>query len=91
MGVGSAIVPLVIVIAGVRGALFITGAIVPAIVLLRLRPLRMVDAAAVVSVVTIALLRSSRSSARSRFRRSKALRRGHTTSLFPPALRFPPR
>ena len=57
-GVGSAIVPLVIVIAGVRGALFVTGAIVPAIVLLRLRPLRMVDAAAVVPVVTIALLRS---------------------------------
>ena len=57
-GVGSAIVPLVIVIAGVRGALFVTGAIVPVIVALRWRPLQRVDAAAVVPVVTIALLRS---------------------------------
>jgi len=55
---GSAIVPLVIVIAGVRGALFVTGAIVPVIVALRWRPLQRVDAAAVVPVVTIALLRS---------------------------------
>lgn len=57
-GLGSAIVPLVIVIAGVRGALFVTGAIVPVIVLLRLRPLQRVDAAVPVPVVAIALLRS---------------------------------
>jgi MFS family permease len=57
-GVGSAIVPLVIVIAGVRGALFVTGAIVPVIVLLRWRSLQRVDAAAAVPVVSIALLRS---------------------------------
>ena len=55
---GSVTVPLVIVIAGVRGALFVTGAIVPAIVLLRLRPLQRVDAAVAVPVVTVALLRS---------------------------------
>ena len=55
---GSVTVPLVIVIAGVRGALFVTGAIVPAIVLLRLRPLQRVDAAVAVPVVAIALLRS---------------------------------
>jgi hypothetical protein len=57
-GLRSAIVPLVIVIAGVRGALFVTGAIVPVIILLRLRPLRRVDAAVAVPVVAIALLRS---------------------------------
>ncbi len=57
-GLGSVTVPLVIAIAGVRGALFVTGAIVPAIVLLRLRPLQRVDAAVAVPVVAIALLRS---------------------------------
>ena len=57
-GLGAVIVPLVILIAGVRGALFVTGAIVPAIVLLRLPPLRRVDAAVAVPVVAIALLRS---------------------------------
>lgn len=57
-GLGSVTVPLVIVIAGVRGALFVTGAIVPAIVLLRLRPLQRADAAVAIPVVAIALLRS---------------------------------
>ena len=57
-GLGAVIVPLVILIAGVRGALFVTGAIVPAIILLRLRPLQRVDAAVAVPVVAIALLRS---------------------------------
>jgi MFS family permease len=57
-GLGSVTVPLVIVIAGVREALFVTGAIVLAIVLLRLRPLQRVDAAVAVPIVAIALLRS---------------------------------
>lgn len=57
-GLGSVAVPLVIAIAGVRGALFFTGAIVPVILLLRFRPLLAVDAAVAVPVVAIALLRS---------------------------------
>jgi MFS family permease len=57
-GVGSVSVPIVIGIAGLKGALIYTGAIVPVLVLLRLRPLLAVDAAAVVPAVTIALLRS---------------------------------
>jgi len=57
-GIGSVSVPLVIAISGLKGALIFTGAIVPVLVLVRLRPLLAVDAAAVVPVVTIALLRS---------------------------------
>jgi hypothetical protein len=57
-GVGSVSVPIVIGIAGLKGALIFTGAIVPVLVLVRLRPLLAVDAAAVVPAVTIALLRS---------------------------------
>ena len=57
-GVGSVSVPLVIAVAGVRGALFFTGAIVPVLVLVRFRPLLAVDAVATVPAVTIALLRS---------------------------------
>jgi len=57
-GVGSVSVPIVIGIAGLKGALIYTGAIVPVLVLLRLRPLLAVDAAAVVPAVTIALLRA---------------------------------
>jgi hypothetical protein len=55
---GSISVSIIIAFAGNRGALFLTGLIVPAIVLLRLRPLLAVDAAATVPTVTIALLRS---------------------------------
>lgn len=57
-GVGSVSVPIVIGIAGLKGALIFTGAIVPMVVLVRLRPLLAVDAAAVIPAVTIALLRS---------------------------------
>ncbi len=57
-GVGSLCVPIVIAFAGVRGALFFTGAIVPLVVGLRFRPLLAVDTAATVPAVTIALLRS---------------------------------
>ena len=57
-GLGSVSVPVVIAVAGVRGALFYTGAIVPVLVLLRFRQLLAVDAAATVPAVTIALLRS---------------------------------
>jgi Cyclic nucleotide-binding domain/Major Facilitator Superfamily len=59
-GVGSAAVPLVIALAGTTGALLFAGAIVPGLVLLRLRLLLAVDAAVTVPVVTIALLRSMR-------------------------------
>jgi hypothetical protein len=55
---GSITVPIVIAFAGSRGALILTGLIVPMIVLLRLRPLLAVDAAATVPTVSIALLRS---------------------------------
>ena len=57
-GLGSISVPIVIGIAGLKGALIFAGAIVPVLVLVRLRPLLAVDAAAVVPAVTIALLRS---------------------------------
>lgn len=57
-GVGSVSVPIVIALTGLKGALIFTGAIVPVLVLVRLRPLLAVDAAAVVPAVTIALLRS---------------------------------
>ena len=57
-GLGSVSVPIVIALADIRGALFFTGAIVPTLVLLRLRPLLAVDAAATIPTVTIALLRS---------------------------------
>ena len=57
-GVGSLCVPIVIALAGVRGALFFAGAIVPVVLALRLRPLLAVDTAATVPTVTIALLRS---------------------------------
>ena len=55
---GSVSVPIVIALAGIRGALFFTGAIVPVLVLLRFRPLLAVDAATTIPTVTIALLRS---------------------------------
>ncbi len=57
-GLGSVSVPIVIALTDVRGALFFTGALVPVLVLLRLRPLLAVDAAATTPTVTIALLRS---------------------------------
>ncbi len=57
-GLGSVSVPIVIALADIRGALFFTGAIVPALVLLRFRPLLAADAAATIPTVTIALLRS---------------------------------
>ncbi len=57
-GVGSLCVPIVIAFAGVRGALFFAGAVVPVAVALRFRPLLAVDSTAIVPAVTIALLRS---------------------------------
>jgi MFS family permease len=57
-GVGSVLVPVAIAFAGITGALICTGAIVPVVVLLRLRPLLRVDSAVEVPVVTVALLRS---------------------------------
>ena len=80
-GIGSVSVPIVIGIAGLKGALIFTGAIVPVLVLIRLRPLLAVDAAAVVPAVTIALLRRSGSSARCPCLRSKALPTVPPTSM----------
>lgn len=57
-GLGSAFVPLGIALAGTTGALILAGAVVPAVVLLRLRALLAVDSAVEVPVVRIALLRS---------------------------------
>jgi hypothetical protein len=57
-GVGSACVPAVIALAGIRGALVFAGAILPVAVLLRLRPLLAADDAASIPTVRIALLRS---------------------------------
>ena len=57
-GIGSVAVPVVIAVAGVRGALLVGGAVVPVVVLLRLRSLLAADAAVVVPAVTIALFRS---------------------------------
>ena len=57
-GVGSALVPLAIAVAGTTGALVLAGAVVPVVVLLRLRALLAVDSAVEVPVVQIALLRS---------------------------------
>jgi MFS family permease len=57
-GIGSVLVPVFVALAGIRGALLAAGAIAPFVVLLRLRPLLRVDAAAEVPVVTVALLRS---------------------------------
>jgi MFS family permease len=57
-GIGSVLVPVAIAFAGISGALVCTGAIVPVIVLLRLRSLLRVDSAVEVPVVAVALLRS---------------------------------
>ena len=57
---GSITVPIVIALADLRAAILVTGLLVPALVLLRLRPLLAVDAAATVPAVRIALLRSLR-------------------------------
>ena len=57
---GSIMVPIVIALADIRAALFVTGLLMPAIILLRLRPLLAVDSAATVPAVRIALLRSLR-------------------------------
>jgi hypothetical protein len=57
---GSITVPIVIALADLRAAILVTGLLVPALVLLRLRPLLTVDAAATVPAVRIALLRSLR-------------------------------
>ena len=57
-GVGSALVPLFVAVGGVRAALVFAGVVIPVVVLVRLRPLLFVDAAATVATVSIALLRS---------------------------------
>lgn len=57
-GLGSALVPVAIAVAGTTGALVVAGAVVPAVVLLRLRALLAVDRAVEVPVVRIALLRA---------------------------------
>ncbi len=57
-GLGSILVTIVIAVTDIRGALFFTAAIVPVFVLIRIRPLLAVDAAANIPTVTIALLRS---------------------------------
>jgi hypothetical protein len=57
-GIGAATVPAVLALTGTTGALIFTGAIVPAVMLVRLRRLLAVDAAVTVPAVTIALLRS---------------------------------
>lgn len=57
-GVGAALVPWFMALGGLRAALVFTGAIIPIGVVLRLRPLLVIDAAAVVPAVAIALLRS---------------------------------
>jgi hypothetical protein len=57
-GVGSAVVPLAIALAGTTGALVLTGSLVPVLMLVRLRRLLAVDSAVEVPAVVIALLRS---------------------------------
>jgi MFS family permease len=57
-GIGAATVPAILALTGTTGALIFTGAIVPAVMLVRLRRLLAVDAAVTVPAVTIALLRS---------------------------------
>ena len=57
-GVGSIAVPAVIAVTSKSGALIFAGAVVPLLMLLRLRPLIAVDAAVTVPAVTVALLRS---------------------------------
>ena len=57
-GIGSISVPAAIAIADRSGALIFAGAVVPLLMLLRLRRLLAVDAAVTVPAVTVALLRS---------------------------------
>ena len=57
-GLGSALVPLFVAYGGLRAALLFAGAVIPIVVLLRIRPLLLVDAATTVATVSIALLRS---------------------------------
>ncbi len=57
-GIGSVLVTVVIASTDVRGALIFAAAIVPVLLLLRIRPLLAVDSAATIPTVRIALLRS---------------------------------
>lgn len=57
-GIGAATMPAVLALTSTTGALLFAGAIVPGLMLMRLRRLLAVDAAVTVPAVTIALLRS---------------------------------
>jgi MFS family permease len=57
-GIGSALVPFFGALGGLRAALLLAGAVTPAVIVMRLRPLLLADAAATVATVAVALLRS---------------------------------
>ncbi len=58
VGVGAALVPPLIAVAGIRGALIATGLVLPLIAVLALGSLRALDAEATVSTADVELLRS---------------------------------
>jgi MFS family permease len=60
LAVGAIIVPPLVALGGATLAFIVTGALLPVLVLVRLRALRRVDAAATVPIVEISLLRSLR-------------------------------
>jgi MFS family permease len=60
LGIGSIIVPVLVAIGGSEAAIIGVGAILPAVVLLRLRQILQIDRTATVPVVELALLRGMR-------------------------------